>query len=65
MTRLISAVKNCKLAESIQDLITISSKSELKNDSTIRKEKLPDSEKIVHSDKQINDEFGYFNKIER
>ncbi len=39
-------------------------KEQSRNNSTIKKDNLIDSKKIVRSNNRINDEFGSFNKIE-
>ena len=65
MTRVISAVKNNQLIESIREIVFNIFQIESNKEKSVQKENLPDSKKIVRSNYNINDEFGYFNKIER
>jgi len=65
MTRIISAVINIKLIESIRETAFNIFKIESSEEKSVQKENIQDSKKIVQSNLRINDEFGYFNKIER
>ena len=65
MTRVIAVVKNNKLIESIREIVLNTLKAQSQINYDIQKDNLPDSKKIVRSNHQVNDEFGYFNKIER
>ena len=65
MTRIISVVINIKLVESIREIAFNILKTEPTEEKSVQKENIPDNEKIVQSSQRINDEFGYFNKIER
>ena len=65
MTKVTAIVKKRILTESIQRIVVFIFKTRLKKEKTIQNIDLPDCEKIVPAKNQLNDEFGYFNKIVR
>ena len=56
MTKVIAAVKNCRITESIKEKFSTIFNAE--------SQKTSDSKKIIRSKNMKSDEYGYFNRME-
>lgn len=65
MTKVTAIVKKRNITETMQQIVAFVFNTQLKKEKTVQNIDLPDSEKIVPANNQLNDEFGYFNKIVR
>ena len=64
MTSVIEVLMFSLIFINIKEIYFNNIKEQSRNNSTIKKDNLIDSKKIVRSNNRINDEFGSFNKIE-